>query len=608
MSLMLPKLVKRPQAPASRYCSLLQSSAVRSRARFDRSLGASFALAALLTGCSGEIASPLSPFAASSASSPTAPGAPSSPAGDTAGSGGPSIGVTTAPLDCSQVRVGATPLQRLGRTQYANAVRDLLKINFDENILPEDERFGVFDGNTVVPVTDLLVQQYMSAAESAAQQAAATIENVVSCDRPKLGDAACAAQFVDKFGLRVFRRPLTTEEKSAYVGLFNEYKGVGYAGALRVVVQTMLQSPNFIYRVELQPVAPAGGEALTLDAYELASRISFFLLSTTPDDELLASAASGALMTDAGLDGQVDRLIEDERFADTLASFHLQWLDIRHIESVTKDATLYPAYNADLAKAMIKETLTFVNYVMREDDGKLDTLLTAPYSFPEGPLLGVYGLPSSAAAKSGTPVPLDPMQRSGLLTQPAFLASHAHYNQTSPVGRGKVIIRNVFCANLPDPPPNVNTTPPDPSPTATTRMRLTEHQDNASCAGCHKKIDGIGLGFEQFDAIGGFRAMEGDKPVDATGEITGTKTSDAKFNGAVDLSQKLADSAEVQQCVTKQWLRFAIGRLESDADACTLQKLFKDFAASGNDIRALLQAIVRSDTFRSKRVRPVSAP
>jgi hypothetical protein len=200
------------------------------------------------------------------------------------------------------------------------------------------------------------------------------------------------------------------------------------------------------------------------------------------------------------------------------------------------------------------------------------------------------------------------MQRAGLLTQPAFLASHAHYNQTSPVGRGKVVIRNVFCASLPDPPPNVNTTPPDPSPTATTREQLTEHQTNPSCSGCHKRIDGIGLGFEQFDAIGGFRAMEAGQTVDASGIITGTKTSDGTFNGAVDLSQKLADSVEVQQCVTRQWLRFAIGRLESDADACTLSKLFKDFAASGNDIRALLQAIVRSDAFRSKRVSPVSAP
>lgn len=597
MSLMLPTLVERPQAPAPRYYSLLNGS-----------FRGSLALAALLTGCSGEISSPLSPFAASSASSPAAPGTPVSPTGDASGTGGPSIGVTTAPLDCSQVHVGSTPLQRLGRTQYTNSLRDLLKIDFDENTLPEDERFGVFDGNTVVPVTDLLVQQYMSAAEAAAKQALPTIESVVQCDRAKQGDATCAASFVDKFGQRVFRRPLSTEEKSTYVGLFNEYKGTGYPGALRVVVQTMLQSPNFIYRVELQPVTAGSGEALTLDAYELASRISFFLLSTTPDDELLASAESGVLLTDSGLEGQIERLLDDERFADTLASFHLQWLDIRHVETLTKDAKLYPAYNTDLAKAMIKETLTFVNHVMREDDGKLDTLLTAPYSFPEGPLLGVYGLPSSAATKSGTPVALDPNQRSGLLTQPAFLASHAHYNQTSPVGRGKVIIRNVFCANLPDPPANVNTTPPDPSPTATTREQLTEHQTNPSCAGCHKKIDGIGLGFEQFDAIGGFRAMEAGKNVDATGVITGTKTSDTTFNGAVDLSQKLADSAEVQQCVTRQWLRFAIGRLESDADACSVSKLFKDFAASGNDIRALLRAIVRSDTFRSKRVRHVSAP
>jgi hypothetical protein len=355
-----------------------------------------------------------------------------------------------------------------------------------------------------------------------------------------------------------------------------------------------------LYRVELQPLAPGGAENATLDAYELASRLAFFLLSTTPDDTLLAAAGSGELMNNDGLQKQIDRLIEDERFSDTLASFHMHWLELQKLGSITKDEALFPMFSSDVAGLMLKDTLSFVDYVIRDDDAKLDTLLTASYGFPQGELSKVYGV--TASSSDGMPVEFDPAQRAGLLTQPAFLAAHAHYNQTSPVERGKIVIRNVLCQALPDPPPNVNTTPPDPSSTSTVRQRLLEHQESPSCVGCHKRIDGIGLGFEQFDAIGAFRSMEAEKPVDSSGQVAFSGGVSVPFQNTVELAQKLADSTEVQECIATQWLRFALGRMEENADACTLDKLFKDFAASDHDIRVLLEAIVESDAFRTKRV------
>jgi hypothetical protein len=346
------------------------------------------------------------------------------------------------------------------------------------------------------------------------------------------------------------------------------------------------------------PSAATGGSIEPLDAYELASRLSFFLLSTTPDDALLDAAGSAELLESGELMAQADRLLQDDRFADTLGSFHLQWLDLKHLDRLSKDAELFPQYSTELGAAMREDTLRFVDYVVREDDALLSTLLTAPYAFPSGPLLEVYGLTEDEVASDG---PTMVEHRAGLLTQPAFLAAHSHFNQTSPVQRGKVIIRNVLCQALPDPPPTVNATPPDPSPDATARERLAQHQTDNSCRSCHRGIDGIGLGFENYDAIGAYRTMESGKSIDASGTIVGTD-QEGDFEGALELAERIAQSRDAERCVTTQWLRFALGRPETKADACTLEQLHADFAASGGDIRVLLRSIVASDAFRSKLI------
>ncbi|MET0283006.1 MAG: DUF1592 domain-containing protein [Polyangiales bacterium] len=560
-------------------------------------------LSALLVACSGQVGGPVGAFSGREG----APGSPANPGGGsgtgTDNKGGPDV--SKAPLDCASLHVGYTPLQRISRDQYANTIRDLFAVSFDRSTLSDDERVGVFDGNIVASVTDLLVDEYATAAERVAKQVQPNIEKLVTCDRAAQSDDKCAAEFIDKFGQRVYRRPLSADEKAAYVALFAEYKGGGYPGALRVVLQTMLQSPNFLYRVELQPVTPGKGEAQKLDAYELASRLSFFLLSTTPDEALLAAAASGELLTDDGLVEQTERLLEDARFSDTLESFHVHWLDLEKLGTLNKDSTIFPMFSSEVAGQMRDDTLKFVDYVIREDDAKLDTLLTASYGFPQGKLAELYGV--TPAASADEPVQLDPKQRAGLLTQPAFLAAHSHYNSTSPVERGKIVIRNVLCQQLPDPPADVNTTPPDPAADATIREALAEHQASPSCSGCHKRIDGIGLGFEQFDAIGSFRTTENEKPVDSSGEIVQVDDQvNGKFGNSIELVTRLAGSDAVKECVATQWLRFALGRVEANADQCTLDKLFKDFAGSDHDIRVLLESIVLSDAFRNKRVAGVS--
>jgi hypothetical protein len=506
-------------------------------------------------------------------------------------------------LVCTGVDAGAAPLERLTRVQYGNAVRDLLglKTPFDVTLLAEDEKVGPFSSNDVAPVSELTIEQYTEAAETLALAAEIGLAALAPCDRTTQDDAACASQFIDVFGRRAYRRPLADEEKAAYTALYADYAAGGYDDAIRVVVETMLQSPNFLYHVELAPPASTAG-VLPLDPFELASRLSFFLATTTPDDALLDAAAQGTLADEAGLRAQAERLLSAPTATDALASFHLQWLELDALGSLTKAPAVYPAFDATMAAAMQDETTRFVDYVFRKGDAKLETLLTAPYSFLEGPLFALYGVTPVAGADPSAPVMLDPKERAGLLTQGSFLAMHGHENQSAPVQRGKVIIRNVLCESLPDPPPNVDTTPPDPSPGATTRQRFAVHETDPSCAGCHKRIDGVGMGLENYDGIGAYRTMDGTQPVDATGQFLDTKDLDGPFNGAIELSHDLAGSPEVAQCVATQWLRFALGRMETDADGCSLQGLHQAFDASGHDVRALLISVALSDSFRSKRV------
>jgi Protein of unknown function (DUF1588)/Protein of unknown function (DUF1585) len=208
-----------------------------------------------------------------------------------------------------------------------------------------------------------------------------------------------------------------------------------------------------------------------------------------------------------------------------------------------------------------------------------------------------------AGFTAGAPVMLDPTQRAGILTQAAFLTKWSHNNQTSPVHRGKLVRLNFLCGFIGSPPPNVNTTPPPPSAATSTRERFAQHESDPVCASCHVLMDPIGLAFEHFDPIGKFRDVDGLGPVDATGQIVKAGPDlDGSFNGAVELSNRLAQSAEVQSCVANQWFRFSMGRIESTDDACSMQSLHENFSSSGGNVRDLLARIVLSPSFRSVRL------
>ncbi|MEM9453076.1 MAG: DUF1592 domain-containing protein [Myxococcota bacterium] len=513
---------------------------------------------------------------------------------------------------CLEGGVGEQPLRRLTRSQYNNVVRDLLGIEGDPAaVFPADEKLGSFYSNGVAPVSDLLVEQYMDVAEELATEAVTDLGTLLPCDPGMMGEDACADEFIESFGRRALRRPLEAAELQQLRDLFATGRDEeSFDDGIRLVVQALLQSPYLLYHVELgvepgvEPGEPAGAGELKapLGQYELASRLSFFLWDTMPDDDLLDAADASELSTPEQLRAQAERMLADPRARDAIASFHLQWMGIDDLAGSEKDPDLFPGYDQALKQAMEDETANFANWVILEGDGRLETLLSAPMSVIDGPLFELYGMEPPADYVPGEPVDLPADERAGLLTHASVLAKNAHVDQSSPVHRGVMVRQNVMCQALPPAPEDVDNVPPDPDPNATTRERFAEHLENEACAECHRLIDGIGFGFEHYDAVGAYRTKEGDLPVDATGEVIAAGESDGPFDGAVELAQRLAVSDVVRQCTSQQWFNFALGRVPGEEDECSTDQLHQTFVDSDYDVRELIFAVVTTDAFRFRKL------
>ena len=307
-----------------------------------------------------------------------------------------------------------------------------------------------------------------------------------------------------------------------------------------------------------------------------------------PDATLVAAAAAGKLNDAAGRVEQAARLLGTPLARPQTDTFFFQWVGVDNIEQMQKDTTMYPAFNAALATKMRAETGKFVESVVFGEPAQatLQTLLTANYTFTDASLAKLYDL-----TPSGEKTP-----RSGLLTQPSVLATFAQTTQSSPVRRGKFVRTRLLCQALPKPPKDLKVVPPPVDKTSTTRERFAAHA-NGDCANCHTMMDPIGFGFENFDGIGQYRTTDNGKPVDASGEITGSLDADGPFEGVEELGAKLAESAEVRSCFVKNWFQFAMARLTTEADSCTTQVAFDKFLSGQENIKDLILDIVRQDEF-----------
>ncbi|MCS6898680.1 MAG: DUF1592 domain-containing protein [Myxococcales bacterium] len=444
-------------------------------------------------------------------------------------------------------------------------------------------------------VTSVHVEQYLKASAHVAKLALSHAAQLVPCGSVHQG--SCSKQFIEGFGRRAFRRPLTGAEVARYEKLAQGQPT--HEKAVEAVVRAMVLSPLFLYRSELGVPQPDGSYRLT--DHEIASALSYTFWGTLPDDELASAADQGKLSDPKEIEAQARRLLASPRARVTLGVFSQQWLGVSAVGELTRSTVLYPSWSASLGMAMAEETRRFVEHVIFDGSHKLDELLTADYSFVNAQLASIYGMSAPEVGFSKALLP--PERRAGLLGQGSVLTSTAHSDQSSPIRRGLLVRERLLCQDLGVPPPNAGGVP-EVNPNATTRERFRQHSSDPFCRSCHQYIDEVGFGMERFDAIGRYRLEENGQPIPPDGNMNDVEGLGTGTNGFYDtlpeLAAIIAGSEAFHRCFTRQVYRFAYGALEKDVDLCPLQALYQQFAASGYDVRELLVAIVRSPGFSTR--------
>lgn len=521
------------------------------------------------------------------------------------------------PVSCEgPLSPGPSPIRRLTQVEYNNTVFQLLgDTTFPaSNFAPDEEANGFDNQASALVVSPLLSEQYLGAAEDlAASHVDTLLTDLPACTASTVDQTACAREaeaFIRDFGLRSFRRPLSEEELQAHKDLFTEGTSLGEGAydpraGLQMVVQAMLQSPYFLYRVEFGMPDPVEGDVVQLTSYEMASRLSYLFWNTMPDTALFEAAERDELRTPGQIEAQARRMLQAPRAREAVKNFHRQWLGLDEISGIAatgKDRTVYPEYSEALLPLMQKETELFLDYLIFEENGNVDTMFTASYSMMNRDLAAFYGIENGPQGDAFERVELNPNTHAGFLTQAGLLALHATADGSSPVHRGKFVREKILC-QIPPPPPDVVPPPPTVDPNETTRNQYIQHEEDPACYGCHRLMDPIGFGFEHFDALGRYRETQGENnlPIDATGELVGTDDVDGPFDGAIELSQRLGSSDQVRNCVATQWFRFAYGRTETEEDQCSMDTIQLSFAAAGHDIKELLVALTQTDAFRYRR-------
>jgi hypothetical protein len=424
-----------------------------------------------------------------------------------------------------------------------------------------------------------------------------------------MAEEACARSFVTGFGLRAYRRPLIAEETDRLMALYQKARtthALPHAGGIRMVIEALLQAPAFLYHAEGVDEAPIReGKVFRFGHYAMASRLSYFLWGTMPDAQLFDAAARKQLGTPAEIEAQARRMIGDRKARDTVAAFVDEWLNLDQVTERPKDPAVYPEWKDEAGKialttAMNGETRAFVENVVFDGDGRLGSLLTGRRSFVNQPLAPIYDM-NGVQGMELKPSMLDPARRSGLLTRAAFLTVTGATNGSHPVKRGRKVYERLLCGELPPPPPTVP--PPKPaSAGGTTRQRFDEHGREECASVCHSIMDPIGFAFEHYDGIGRWRDMDNGGRVDATGAIA-LDGARKDFTDAVSLSELLASSTSVRDCMVRQWARFALRRVETEADAGSLETALTAFVKEGS-IRDLLLGVAMSRSFRYRSPNP----
>ncbi len=402
-----------------------------------------------------------------------------------------------------------------------------------------------------------------------------------------------AREVVNRFMRRAFRRPSTAAEVDRVLKLFSlaDADGENFANAIGLAVQAMLVSPHFLFRVELDPPADDEDAIRELNDYEVATRLSYFLWSSMPDDELFALAYEGSLREPDNLARQVRRMLADPKSRALVDNFAGQWLQLRNLTTATPDAGVYPGFDDALRAAMRTETEMFFETILREDRSVLE-FLDADFTFVNGRLAKHYGI-DDIEGDEFRRVPLDQARRGGVLGHASVLTVTSNPTRTSPVKRGKWVLENLLGTPPPPPPEEV---PPleDVQLSGSLRQRMEQHRDNPVCASCHKLMDPLGFGLENYDGIGAWRDKDGEFDIDASGELPNGQT----FAGPGELKKVLQQRQDdFLRCLAEKMLTYGLGRGVEYSDRCTVQDIAQAMADNQYKFSSLIIAVVTSDAF-----------
>lgn len=505
--------------------------------------------------------------------------------------------------DQPAVQAGPATLRRLTTSQYRQTLRDLLgdAVALPTSLEPDlvsERLIGV--GAAVMGLSARGVEQYEAAAYDLAHQALTNSEarpRVLPCTPSAAIDAECARTAIKDFGRRAWRRPLTTEELDQLTSIATESSSTlgSFDAGYEFALAALLQSPNFLYRVELGEPDPENPAITRYTDWEMASRLSYFLWNTTPDDELLTAAEAGRLTTDDGLAAEVDRMLDDPRARAGIRALFEDDLGLAELGRTTKDPNVYLGWSPELLPAAREETLRLIEHLVLDEDTDWRELLVSQSAFVDRRLAALYGIPAPSLDDFAEALLPESSGRRGLTGQATFLAMEAHPTTTSVTRRGKYVRERLLCQTMPSPPPGLNTAiPPATSNAPTMRDRVAVHLTDPSCAGCHNLMDPIGLAFENFDGIGGWRTQENGVAIDPSGQLDGVP-----FANAWELAGALHDHPRLSACLTRQMFAIGTGRLPAESEEALLDWHVLGFEAAGHRVRFLLRDLALGPGFRA---------
>ncbi len=493
---------------------------------------------------------------------------------------------------------GTKGAHRLNSTEYNATVADVLGTKLQPaNSSWRGGEIGGFDNMAaVLDIDDAQYKRYFDAAGLVADDVFAeptAKAKIVTC--ATVDDTACVQTIISSTGRRLFRRPLAADEVATYHKIYavSRQQGENHDGSIKQVLRALLSSAEFLYRIETDP-NPSSTEKHPLNPYELASRLSYFLWSSAPDDELLAAAADNSLTQLDKLGAAVDRMLADPtksgRFVESFAG---QWLGARKLPEHAADPNVYPSWSGQLASSLTKEMYLYFSEFLKSDRSWLD-FLQVDINFVDAPLASHYGIPAPAGSGHQR-VEITTDQRFGFFGLGGFLALSSVENRTSPTLRGRWVLTNLLCTEPPPPPPGVpELTAGTFDPTKNVAKALEEHRKNPACSGCHRLFDPYGLSLEQFDGVGKYRTVYADgATIDPTTELGGTK-----FTGIRGLADTVTKDPKFTACVTDTMFTYSLGRLIADTDRPYLEAVRTEWLAGTPSLRRLIRSLVLAETFR----------